>query len=44
MVLLDRDGWPIVSIKGRWVTIWIRRLLHTRKIVRGRWDGYKVVR
>ena len=43
MVFLDKHGWPVETIKGRWVQNFLRRLLHTRRIVRGRWDGYKVV-
>jgi hypothetical protein len=44
MVFLDKDGRPVVRIKGRWLINIIRHILWTRKIVRGIWDGYKVVR
>lgn len=42
MVFLDKYGWPVEKIKGRKFTNIIRLLLWTRKIKRGRWDGYKV--
>jgi len=44
MVFLDRHGWPVEYVKGWFVRKWLRRLIHTRRIVRGRWDGHKVVR
>jgi hypothetical protein len=44
MVLLDKYNWPVETIKGRPVLNFFRLLLLTRKIVRGRWDGFKVVR
>ena len=42
MVFLDKLGWPIETIKGRWFHNFLRRLIHTRKIKKGRWDGYNV--
>lgn len=44
MVFLDKLGWPVAYIKGRWILKWVRRLIHTRKIKRGYWNGYKVVK
>ena len=32
---LGKDGWPVETIKGRPILNFIRRLIHTRKIVRG---------
>ena len=43
MLCLDKYGWPVTRFKGRPVTNLIRKLIHTRKIVRGYWDGYKIV-
>jgi len=43
MVFLDKYNWPVTYVKGSWFWKWVRRLIHTRKIVRGHWDGYKVV-
>lgn len=34
MIFLDKYGWPIESIEGKPVKNFIRRLIHTRKIVR----------
>ena len=36
MVFLDKYGWPVECIKGRPVINFIRRVLHTRSIRRGR--------
>jgi hypothetical protein len=44
MLCLDKYGWPVTGIKGRYVLNLIRLLLYTRRIVRGHWDGYKVCR
>lgn len=33
---LDRDGWPVVRMKGRPFTNAVRLLLHTRRITRER--------
>jgi hypothetical protein len=43
MVFLDSDGWPVEYVRGKWFSKWIRRLIHTRSIRRGWWDGYRVV-
>lgn len=43
MTLLDKYGYPVETIKGRPIANALRRLLWTRKIVRGWWDGYRVV-
>ena len=37
---LGKDGWPVETIKGRPILNFIRRLIHTRKIVRG-WHSRK---
>ena len=37
MKFLDKYGWPVVLIEGRPVLNFIRRLIHTRKIVR-KWE------
>lgn len=34
MYFLDKYSWPVETIKGRPVLNFIRRLIHTRKIVR----------
>jgi len=44
MVFLDKYGWPVVRIRRRRFGNLLRLLIHTRRIVRGRWDGYRVVR
>lgn len=44
MVFLDKWGWPITSGKGRYIQKWLRRLIHTRRIVSGYWNGYRVVK
>ena len=44
MVFLDRWGYPVECIRGRWFQNFLRRLIHTRRIARGRWDGHRVVR
>lgn len=44
MVFVDKYGWPVERIKGRPVTNCIQLLLHTRSIMRGKWDGYGIVR
>lgn len=33
MVFLDKYDYPVETIKGRWVQNFIRRLIHTRRIV-----------
>lgn len=43
VVFLDKYGWPVGRIKGKKVINFIRLLLHTRKIKKGYWDGYKIV-
>jgi len=35
MQYLDRLGWPVERIKGRWFLNILRLLIHTRKIKRG---------
>ena len=32
MILRDKDGWPVETIKGRPITNFIRRVLHTSLI------------
>ena len=34
MYFLDKYGWPIECVKGRWFFNLCRRLIHTRKIRR----------
>jgi hypothetical protein len=34
MVFLDKLGWPVTTVKGRPILNFIRRCIHTRKIVR----------
>ncbi len=43
MVYLDQYGWPVERIKGHRFINFIRLILWTRNIVRGKWDGYKVI-
>ena len=33
---LDKFGWPVEVIEGRWFLNFFRRLIHTRKITRRR--------
>ena len=35
MQYLDKHGWPVERVKGRWFQNFIRLLIHTRKIKRG---------
>lgn len=42
MVFIDKYGWPVEKIKGKPITTFIRLLIHTRKIKKGYWDGYRV--
>ena len=35
MQYLDKLGWPVERIKGRWFLNFIRLLIHTRKIKTG---------
>jgi len=44
MVFLDRDGYPVEKIKGHLVRNILRRVIHTRRIRKGYWDGFGVVR
>jgi hypothetical protein len=41
---LDKYGYPVERIKGRWFVNIIRVILHTKKIVRGYWNGHKIVK
>ncbi len=43
MVFLDKYGWPVEIIEGKWFQNLVRRLIHTRKIKHGKWDGYKII-
>lgn len=43
MVFLDKYGWPVEVPKRRPIVKFLRRLLLTRKIKRGWWDGYQIV-
>jgi len=44
MVFLDYWGYPVESIRGHWLSNILRRLFRTRRICRGYWDGYRVLR
>jgi len=35
MQYLDKLGWPVERVKGRWFFNFIRLLIHTRKIKKG---------
>lgn len=43
MVFCDKYGWPVEVSKKHFIRRWLRRLIHTRKIKRGWWDGYRIV-
>lgn len=43
MQYLDKAGWPIEMVKGRWFRNFLRRLIHTRKLKRGTWQDRKIV-
>ena len=36
MQFLDRYGWPVEQIRGRWFVNFLRSLIHTRRIKRGK--------
>ena len=36
MLFLDKYGWPVETVKGRWFHSLLRRVIHTRKIRRGK--------
>lgn len=38
MQFLDRLGWPVERIKGRYVLNFLRLLIHTKKIKRGKFQ------
>ncbi len=38
MVYLDKYGWPVERIKGRWFFNLLRLIIHTRSIKRGRFE------
>ena len=42
MQFLDKYGWPVERVKGRWFLNLLRLLVHTRKIKGGKfsWLGY----
>lgn len=35
LVYLDKYGWPVERVKGRWFLNFIRLLIHTDKIIPG---------
>lgn len=42
MQYLDKAGWPVETVKGRWFRNLLRRLVHTRIIRSGTWpEGQK---
>ena len=43
MVFLDKYNYPVERIIGKPITNIIRLILHTRKVMFGRWNGYKIV-
>ncbi len=43
MVFLDKYGWPVERTKGYKFFNFIRLLVHTRKVCRGYWNGFKIV-
>lgn len=43
MVFLDKYGYPVCTFRKRPVLNFLRYLIHTRKICRGTWDGWRVV-
>ncbi len=36
MQFLDKLGWPVERFKGRWFLNFLRLVIHTRKIKRGK--------
>lgn len=38
MQYLDKLGWPVVTVKGRPIFNFLRLLIHTKKIKRGRFS------
>lgn len=44
MVFLDRYGWPVEIIKGKWIQNILRLLVHTKSVKRGSWNGYKIIK
>lgn len=41
MQYLDKAGWPVENVKGRWFRNFLRRLIHTRQLKRGSWPEGK---
>ena len=37
MHFLDKRGWPIERVTGRWVLNFLRLIIHTRKVRRGKY-------
>ncbi len=44
MVFLDYYGYPVEQAKRHWLRNILRRLIHTRRICLGYWDGFGVTR
>ena len=44
MVFLDCWGYPIERAKGHWLRNILRLLIYTRRICRGHWNGFGVVK
>ena len=44
MVFLDKYGYPVTGFRGRWFVNLLRKCLYARKIRRGYWNGYRVVK
>lgn len=40
MIFLDKLGWPVETVPGRHVLNFLRRCIHTRRIVR-KWEPTK---
>ena len=43
MIYLDKYGWPVERVKGRWFFNLLRLFIHTRQIKRGRFEYQPVV-
>ncbi len=41
MQFLDKLGWPVERFKGRWFLNFLRLIIHTRKIKRGKFKHNK---
>ncbi len=44
MIFCDKNGWPVTTTKDRWFQNFIRLVLHTKRIRRGYWNGFHIIK